>query len=158
MEESVSIETLLAGYQQALHRWMAGPRINTAPDQAFFAIFEALNWAVAVDDRLKVALPCQWPSAYDDQGYVAGFRYARNAVHHDWADALWLDLRGALLPTPLPFGFFEWCWRPALRSSKDRGLAEYRTHLSGKPVRFTLEALESLFTKAVSDAGAASAA
>jgi hypothetical protein len=143
---AVGLGTLLAGYRQAYERWMAGPRIDPDPDQAFFAIFEALNWAVAVDDRLKEAVP-YWPRGFDQRDSLLGFRFARNAIHHDWADALWLDRSGAVLPTPLPHAFFEWCWRADLHSTKDWGRAKYRTHLSGKPVRFTLEALESLFEK-----------
>ena len=146
---AVGLGTLLAGYRQACERWMAGPRIDPDPEQAFFAIFEALNWAVSIDDRLGEDTLLGWPSAYDERGYVAGFRYARNAVHHHWAEALWLDRGGVLLPTPLPAAFFEWCWQPQLRSRNERGLAKYRTHLSGQPVRFTLEALESIFEKAV---------
>lgn len=147
---AVGLDTLLAGYRQAYERWMAGPRIDPDPDPAFFAIFEALNWAVSIDLRLKDTL-LSWPRAYDQHGYVAGFRYARNAVHHDWAEALWLDRRGALIPTPVPHALFEWCWLPELHSTRTGGLDQYRAHLSGKPVRFTLEALESLFAKAVSE-------
>lgn len=47
-----------------------------------------------------------------------------------------------------PFAFFEWCWQPTLRATNQRGLAQYRAILSGKPVRFTLEALNSLYEKA----------
>jgi hypothetical protein len=93
MEAAVSLETLLAGYRQAYKRWMSGPRIDPDPDQAFFAIFEALNWAVTVDDRLSDVL-VGWPRGYDERDSLLGFRYARNAVHHDWADALWVDLSG----------------------------------------------------------------
>jgi hypothetical protein len=103
LTEAVGLGTLLAGYQQAYNRWMAGPRIDTDPDQAFFGIFEALNWAVVVDNRLKETL-LGWPGGYDGRDYLIGFRYARNAVHHDWAEALWLDRRGAVLPAPLPSG------------------------------------------------------
>jgi hypothetical protein len=76
----------------------------------------------------------------------------RNAVHHDWAEALWLDRRGAVLPAPLPSGLFEWCWQPRLRSTRSSGVEKYRTHLSGKPVRFTLEALGSLYAAAAAAA------
>jgi hypothetical protein len=40
-------KTLLAGFEQAYDRWMAGLRLDPDPEQAFFGIFEALNWAVA---------------------------------------------------------------------------------------------------------------
>jgi hypothetical protein len=60
---------------------MSGPRIDPDPDQAFFAIFEALNWAAAVDDRLKEAVRYR-PRGFDQRESLLGFRYARNAVHH----------------------------------------------------------------------------
>jgi hypothetical protein len=74
LTEAVGLGTLLAGYQQAYNRWMAGPRIDTDPDQAFFGIFEALNWAVVVDNRLKETL-LGWPGGYDGRDYLIGFRY-----------------------------------------------------------------------------------
>jgi hypothetical protein len=147
--EAIGLETLLRGYQQAYQRWMTGPRIDPEPEAAFFAIFEALNWAVAVDNRLKTTFRGRWPGTDDERGYRSGFRYARNAVHHDWARALWVDHRGVYPPTPLPAPFFEWCWAPALRSTRSSGRTQYLSHLSGKPVRFTLEALESLYVEAV---------
>jgi hypothetical protein len=102
-------------------------------------------------DRLKATL-LGWPGGYDERGTLLGFRYARNAFHHDLAEALWLDRHGFVLPSPLPARFFEWCWRPSLHSTKTRGVEKYRTHLSGKPVRFTLEAIGTLYAKAVSAA------
>jgi hypothetical protein len=152
-ENRVSLETLLAGYQQAYDRWMAGPRIDADPDRAFFAIFEALNWAASIDWRLaETAIMGEgWADAYTEGGVVRGFRYARNAVHHDWANALWVDRRGFILPSPLPAAFFEWCWQPRLASAREKGIGEYRIHLSGKPVRFTLEALGAVYAKAAPD-------
>jgi hypothetical protein len=148
---AVTLETLLAGYRRAYERWMAGPRIEVDQDAAFFAIFELLNWAVVIDTRLQrvSAHRDRWASRYPEGGYVLGFRYARNAVHHDWADALYISEGGVYLPTPVPFSLFEWCWRRELPSTKAHGRAKYRDRLAGKPVRFTLEALGSLYRKAV---------
>ena len=72
-------------------------------EQAFFTIFEALNWAAAIDHRLGTTLGTgeQWASSYAEGAYVLGFRYARNVVHHEWADALYADLGdGLVLPSP----------------------------------------------------------
>ena len=154
MEAAVDLRTLLAGYEQAYQRWMAGPRVEMDKEQAFFTIFEALNWAAAIDHRLGTTLGTgeQWASSYAEGAYVLGFRYARNVVHHEWADALHADLGGGLvLLSPLPARFFEWRWRGELQSTKQRGRAEYEAHRADQPVRFTLEALESLYAKVLDD-------
>lgn len=49
------------------------------------------------------------------------------------------------LPAPL----FEWRWRRTLPATRGRGDKQYRAELAEKPVRFTLEALDHLFTVAV---------
>jgi hypothetical protein len=117
------------------------------------SIFETLNWAVAIDFRLGKTLGTRerWPASYAAAGFVLGFRYARNTVHHDWADALYVDYTGLIVPSPLPAPLFEWRWLRELPATRDKGQAEYARHLAGEPVRFTLEALESLFLTAVDD-------
>jgi hypothetical protein len=134
-------------------RLRAGPRVETDKEQAFFAIFEALNWAAAIDHRVGTTLGTgeRWASSYAEGSYALGFRYARNVVHHEWADALFADLSGFVIPSPLPARLFEWRWRIALPSTRERGRAEYEAHLAGQPVRFTLEALESLYAKVLAD-------
>jgi hypothetical protein len=126
---------------------MDGPRISPDVQVAFFGIFEALNWAVAVDNRLRCDHPKKraWASDDPDGAIVAGFRYARNAVHHDWSEALELT-RAAVLPSPLPMMLAEWMWVGKLSATRPSGLTQYRTRLAGQPVRFTLEALERLFS------------
>jgi hypothetical protein len=146
---AVGLATLLRGYREAYVRWMAGPRISADPDEAFLTIFEALNWAVVVDDHLRRALPAgkAWSSGYPHGDVVPGFRYARNAVHHDWSLALHVT-DGVFLPTPLPTGLFDWCWQPRLPATKPRGETQYRKHLAEKPVRFTLEVLDTIYGQA----------
>jgi hypothetical protein len=69
-DAAVGLSTLLSGYQQAYNRWMMAPRIDTDPEQAFIAIFDALNWAVVIDDRLRTALRGRWPSGYAEGDYL----------------------------------------------------------------------------------------
>jgi len=40
LEAAVDLRTLLAGYEQAYQRWMAGPRVEMDKEQAFFTILE----------------------------------------------------------------------------------------------------------------------
>jgi hypothetical protein len=88
---------LVAGYTQAVGRFSVGVR-ETDSNPAYFALFESLNWAVAIDDFVREVwvphgepLDRGWTDLAAGDGYVDlldGARYARNLVHHHWADAL----------------------------------------------------------------------
>ena len=106
---------LLRGYEQALHRLLrALNEENVEP--TFFGLFEALNWAVALDDVIGETWrpagepePFTWRSRVTGGELMDGVRYARNRVHHQWADALRLEHRDGGI---LPFGGHSWLWRP----------------------------------------------
>jgi hypothetical protein len=117
----VPARQLVRGYAAALDRFTKGTR-EQDPDPAFFALFECLNWAVALDDLIREVwspngdvLGRQWR---DFQGgneltdLLNGVRYARNLVQHHWADALRRD-DGFRFPMRLPVVFFTWAWRDA---------------------------------------------
>jgi hypothetical protein len=67
----------------------------------FFALFETLNWCVSLDDYARewwapdgVALGWAWrerAGGVELVGLLNAVRYARNLVHHQWADALALE-------------------------------------------------------------------
>ena len=90
------VALLVAGYGGALHRFAAAQesRGPVAVDRAYMGLFEALNWAVALDDRLEREWPGergkgeQWSDAFAEGRTLRGVRHARNRVHHQWADAL----------------------------------------------------------------------
>lgn len=117
----VVVGQLFRGYGFAHQRFEAASREND-PDPGFFALFEALNWAVAVDDFIREAwephgekLDWAWRSlaggdALDE--VMNGARYARNLVHHHWADALERH-EGYRYPVRYPKVFFTWAWRSA---------------------------------------------
>lgn len=77
------------------------PRIPAKPS---CQLFEALNWAVALDQRTAAHfVPDGKPAGYawpSRIGYGAeimpGVRFVRNSVHHQWSDAL--QLRGGAFP------------------------------------------------------------
>lgn len=119
----VRARLLTGGYAQAHERFEEAQR-NTDPDLAFFALFEALNWAHAVDDLIALT----WSPRGKVEGYawrsdpalgggkalasvMDGLRYVRNRVHHQWADALVMR-PGATLPVRLPTALITWAWRP----------------------------------------------
>ncbi len=93
---SVSLKTLIAGFDGAHARLMhCLATIDTPTDEVFLPLFEALNWAVALSDlarTTKTPIP-------GDPGDLAGLRFARNRVHHQWANAL--EVGDVLWPQPL---------------------------------------------------------
>jgi hypothetical protein len=108
-------------------------------EDAFHALFECLAWAVSLDERL----------GFPDQPELRGLRFVRNRVHHQWADALWLDERGESFPLRIPPVYYEWRWRevedlPSGRPSPDDEAA-YRQHLAGNAARFTLGMIGGYF-------------
>lgn len=54
--EVVVPSALLRGFEQAFDRFMVTGRMSADPEEAFFPIFEALNWATSLDDRLREEL------------------------------------------------------------------------------------------------------
>jgi hypothetical protein len=48
---------------------------------------------------------------------VQGVRFARNRVHHQWADALQIT-SGRAYPRTYPKAYFEWRWRATLPPGK----------------------------------------
>lgn len=146
------------GYDQALTRFQsAAKRRDAAP--AFIALFEALNWAVALDERAAERwTPEGQPLGYAWRERVRGahlmqaVRFARNGVHHQWSDALERNDGGMSFPMTFPLVFFEWRWRPLAElppSPPTKRLPEeqeaYRSWLEGKPARVTLHELGGAF-------------
>jgi hypothetical protein len=130
----VDRKTLVSGFSQVLARFSAVVK-GKEPEPAFHALFEALSWAVSIDELLK----------FPSQVELRGLRFARHRVHHQWADALRLDEGGFSFPMTFPLVFFEWRWRLATELPKgrdDRGREEYETHLAGRPARVTLRAVD----------------
>ena len=90
---------LLRGYREGLGRFHEA-RIGTDTVDAYLPLFEALNWAASLDEHLD----------YPDHPELRGMRFARNRVHHQWAEALYVT-EGAAYPRAYPRVFFEWRWR-----------------------------------------------
>jgi hypothetical protein len=131
----VHLEALIRGYTEALGRFHEA-KLGRDPVAAFLPLFEALNWAASIDERLE----------YPEHPELRGLRFARNRVHHQWAEALRLTEDGEL-PATLPMVFFEWRWRDRLPHG-ERGAREestYAKHLAGRPARRTLDAVAEFF-------------
>src|SRR5665811_2098217 len=93
----VTFHILLEGYENAVSRFSDASK-SRDPGRVFAPLFEALNWAVALDDQARkhwapegIALGWAWRSRVEGGEFVSAVRCARNRVHHQWADALTLS-------------------------------------------------------------------
>lgn len=158
-ENIQTFAAMFEGYAHATGRFHEATKTRD-PTAAFLPLFEALNWAVALDDRARKhwtpagqPLGWEWRKKVRDAEIIQGVRFARNRVHHQWSDALELDERGRSYPKTYPVVFFEWRWRPAheLPKPDDQhhndpdGEETYRQMLEGEPARVTLERLIEVF-------------
>ncbi|HEY5852609.1 MAG TPA: hypothetical protein VIW24_00805 [Aldersonia sp.] len=163
-EPIITFRVLLRGYCEAVERFHASAQ--TEPIPGILALFEALNWAVTLDDRvakhwapagtqrvepdgnIKPAIPGKkWLERWcGDQTVTRAIRFARNRVHYQWAEALEPD------STDPPQ--VEWSWRstvdlppaPPDRPDRDGGNA-YDTLLAGHPVASTLASIQDLYSQ-----------
>jgi hypothetical protein len=109
----VTVQTLASGYRAAVARFTEAVDRRDPPEETYLPLFEALNWAVSLDDRLK----------RPDVEVAKGLRWVRNLVHHQWADAL--ESSDVLIPRVVrasghsqivgPIVVLDWFWRPVER-------------------------------------------
>jgi hypothetical protein len=159
-------EMLLYGFVRAVERFtrsglseesLAGP--DDAPDldrqvlaaEWGTAVFEALNWSVTLDERLRHELDgSDWTADLKGGGVVRALRYARNCVHHNWAAALDADLgpNEFVAPHATVLGI---TWANELRSDRPdrRGAAAYGEALAGRNVGDTLLAALKVYEQGV---------
>jgi hypothetical protein len=141
------VRTHVRGYLAALDRLRAAGEDG---DLAYHAIFEALNWAVTIQDYL----------GGDVDPDLNAIRVVRNRVHHKCASAL--EWRNPSPPAPpgvaiwapaTVLGGFPWHWRPLENlPDPDPGFespagheAGYRQQFAGRPVWGALDALAAKF-------------
>ena len=136
------------GYRAAVERLRERIRdANAKAEDTFVPLFEALNWAASVDIYfIEGRAPIQDP-------LLTGVRFARNRVHHQWADALVRvespGMPGVLRATGssrllVPPPGHQWNWADVAQlppGKNDSGRLEYETHLEGRSAEETLLAL-----------------
>jgi hypothetical protein len=137
----VTVNMPLAGYAYAIQRL---EHAAGHPSASFRAVFEALNWATSIDDRIRQhwvpegqPLDWEWRERVSGAEVMPGVRFARNHVHHHWADAVYLD-------------GMTWRWRALSDLSAgadDRGSDVYVEHLEDQPVELTLARLAQAFER-----------
>ena len=124
----------MRGYAQAYERFRVAAGTHD-PEPAFFALFEALDWAYALDDVIRLIwvpagkpLNFEWRDLVQDGEIMSGVRFIRNVVQHQWADAIRWDGE-------------RWVWRAAteLPSGGDQRLRPvYEELMEGRLVEDTL--------------------
>lgn len=154
--EQLPFTVFMQGFSAASDRFVSASQ-SRSRDETFPPLFEALNWAAAVDlritDRWNADSPraCFWPSCYTHGDVLLGMRYVRNRVHHQWADAFDVSLSGVAMQAE---GGFVWRWLPAehLPPGRDNAFRDqYQRCVAGDLVTRTLQLLTACFREAADD-------
>lgn len=122
--------------------------------ERYFALFEALNWAVSLDDRLNRDWPFAeivhgkyWCDEFAGGALIRGLRFARNSVHHDWSLGLDLDPLKNPFQQRIELLWLSWSEELAGRKKGD-GATAYRAYLAGRAVGDTLFEIGDILTAA----------
>lgn len=149
--ERLGLETMLAGYDGALARYTVAREAARAGGETRdldIALFETLNWVVSIDDLLRERLGERWyeqVAQQPEQGRVMpGYRFIRNQVHHQWAQAICLDDQPTLLQ--------DWRWRaladlPLVGHRQQYLQDAFEQRLAGRALRHTFRELRVLFDR-----------
>ena len=162
--DAVNVWAQVQGYAVAVGRFRSAAAGRDAV-AAYHPLFEALSWAASLDFRIAELrapegelLGEDWHMQFGGAEAVPGLRWARNTVHHDWANALRLDSKGRCYPRRYPLRYFEWVWRNTNElppNTRCHGLDIYLALLAGRPAEFTLQVLLEVFEAVVADCAAA---
>lgn len=153
-DKRVTIQNLVLGFCRAYYRFLAEQDKETSsgdfqgPARAYMAIFEALNWADAVDEFLSHGPeqggghPGWLESLPTEQRNVAkGIQHARNVVHHQWWGAI-----STMIVRKEDGQEDTWIWGDLPGNNRNRdGQRVYDAALRGKPIAETLGLLRDAF-------------
>ena len=149
-----TMKVLLDGYGAACHRFDAA-RKELDEVAGFRAIFEALEWAVSIDEVIghrwapeDKPLSWDWRERVPGAESMDGLRFARNRVHHHWAAALEISRADSWYPPRE----FEFRWKrieelpPAEgRPSSEHGAEQYRRLMAGRSADVVLSIMDEAF-------------
>jgi hypothetical protein len=158
-EPVITVHLMVEGFQAALRRFQDASERWDHPT-AYPPLFEALNWAVAIDDRCQeIWIPegpehrpgPDWQRRLSGEETLKGLRFVRNRVHHQWAEAF--EIGTLREPTAeRPVRWTTWVWKrvddlpPAPDQHQNAKIRPfYDELLAGKPVEPTLVRLEETF-------------
>jgi hypothetical protein len=149
---AADFDWLVKGYRRALARFAASAD-SRDPEERFIPLFEALNWIASILDVQRK----RGSAINDETARALGF--ARNRVHHQWADALEpRDLPNARIVSAAsgsrivtPPTRLDWFWKPEHqlpevppRFLDEQGEAAYSDVLAGHPASLALAHMDGL--------------
>jgi hypothetical protein len=149
-----TLTVLLDGYRAACRRF-DGARKELDEAAGFRAMFEALAWAVSIDEVIGhrwapegKALGWAWRERVPGAELMSALRFARNRVHHHWAAALEMSGADAWYPPRE----FEFKWKriqelpPAEgRRTSERGAEQYRRLMATRSADVVLGIMDEAF-------------
>jgi hypothetical protein len=153
--QRLPVGMLVEGYEQAVQRFLAA---GLDPDLSFYALFESLNWATALDEVIGEVWRPEgvkenrlWRARTSGAEVLDGIRFVRNRVHHQWADALVVQTLGLSSPLQSPLRGAIWGWaavkdlpRPDKRPD-EHGRTVYADLMAGRRAEEALLALREAF-------------
>lgn len=156
LEEPIDFKTILTGYDRAFQR-LSEARESAIPTSdarlLYIPLLETLTWADVIEEWLTDLFGEDWidrlpARLHALRDVVAGFRYARNSVHHKWSLAVCLDDEPKVLR--------DWRWRPTLLVGKKqpKNCAAYKRKIAGRALRHTFRDLHKLYGAASRMVGA----
>jgi hypothetical protein len=156
----VTVAMLLRGYARAFARFQVAAEDDEDVLSATFApLFEALNWAVVLEDRIRLiwapegtSLGWAWRERIRGAEAMGGIRWVRNVVHHQWVDALTVVDANTAGFRRYPVRDHEWVWRDVsalpladVKKKDPSGESMYHRLLEGHTAEFTLTVLGEAF-------------
>lgn len=120
--ERATLPSFVRGFDEAHARLSAAiSKAETPADDVFLPLFEALNWAIVLDDLARKSPNVSIAAEEDD---LQGLRFARNRAQHQWANAVELrditsppapivggrSRRGATVRMTRPTSVWAWVW------------------------------------------------
>jgi hypothetical protein len=146
----VGLVTLIRGFNWARDRLAKTDLDADALEQAYMTVFEALNWAAAIDEECK----------HPEFKPLRGLHHVRNSVHHDLAQAIDFEPPRAYGEGSYGSGVYggvsHWRWKPlrelpepdqqVRRNRYFRANCEsYEEVVAGRSVVHTLDELSEFF-------------
>jgi hypothetical protein len=141
----VTVGTLALGFERAFNRLREAIDNEEPADERFLPLFELLNWAASLDDKLN----------HPPVPVAKGLRWVRNRVQHQWAEALEPGKPVRIEPLPSkkngqsrmePMFLTIWLWRPVEGlPNPEKGHEQpelrkaYETELAGEVAELPLE-------------------
>jgi hypothetical protein len=155
------------GFDQACARFLEA-KWERLPERALIPLFEALNWAVVLDDLIGNGwkqhgqpLRFGWRDCVPEGELMRAVRYARNRVHHHWWRAVRLSHHARHASGLAHDPPYAWVWQPPEKLPPPKtthpdhpgGLPAYQERLFDKPVRSTVISLQELLDAAQASGG-----